>query len=258
MNIVKLCGGLGNQLFQYAFGRVQRKYYGTEVQYALVWYNKKRSIDRPFILNKFKVDVKTRPFMSGKIIRDPHIFNPDLLKEDNCNFIGYWQQKEYYINILPILRKEFCVKEELYTEAFLKLREDIINSNSISVHIRRGDLLINGRDYAQPLNYYNEALHIMKSLKSDCKVFVFSDDLPWCRENFKDVTFVSLVEYLDFELMKLCKHQIIANSTFSWWASLLNDNPTKTIIAPVKWRMKEAEQKMFENGLYFFNDWVLC
>jgi len=258
MNVIKLCGGLGNQLFQYAFGKAQTMLYETDVYYAMLWYNKKRSVDRPYILNRFRVNIRTRPFIPGRIIKDPHRYDFDLLKIDGCNFSGYWQQKEYYINMLPILREEFCVKEELYTKEFLRLRDNIINSNSVAIHVRRGDLLVNGRDYAQTLDYYNEALRIMRSFKNDCKVFVFSDDLPWCKENFKDVTFVSLAEHLDFELMKHCKHFIIANSTFSWWASFLNDNPDKIIIAPNKWRSKQDEQRVFEEGLYFFNDWIVC
>jgi len=257
MNVIRLYGGLGNQLFQYAFGKAQRKN-GTEVCFTTNWYNAKRSATRPYMLGKFDVDVKIRPFICGYIIRDPHRFDLDLLKRNNCNFIGYWQQKEYYIDLLPVLRKEFCVREELYTEEFLKAREDVLNSNSVSMHVRRGDLLMGGRDYAQTVDYYNRALDIMKSLKGDCKVFVFSDDLSWCKENFKDVTFISLPEYLDFEIMKLCKHHIIANSTFSWWASFLNDNPLKTIIAPNKWRSLKEEQRIFEEGLYFFKDWILC
>jgi hypothetical protein len=69
------------------------------------------------------------------------------------------------------------------------------------------------------------------------QVYVFSDDIPWCRANFpKNFIFVDIIDYLAFDLMRVCKHHIIANSTFSWWAAYLNDNPDKVVISPKKWR----------------------
>jgi hypothetical protein len=257
MNVVKIHGGLGNQLFQYAFGKVQESN-GIEVQYDVSWFMKPQVFSRPYKLDKFQVNVEIANL--SKIRRQRVLkekgFAPDLLTLDHHHFDGYWQYVEYYKGIMLILRKEFCVKEELLTKKFFELKERIVNCNSIALHVRRGDLLINDRDYAQELDYYERALDCMKLLKKDYEIFVFSDDMEWCRENFKDVTFVSLIDYLDFELMKYCNHFIITNSTFSWWASLLSENEDKTIIAPKMWRSDSEEQKEFEEKLYL-PEWIV-
>lgn len=254
MNVVKIYGGLGNQLFQYAFGKVM-EVNGIEVRYDLSWFKRKQAFPRPYMLDKFCIEVKTSPFLKQKTIRE-NGFNFDLLRKTNCNFNGYWQYMSYYSKIIPFLKKEFCVKNELLTKEYFDLRAQIICNNSVTLHVRRGDLLVNERDYAQELGYYKGAIKQMKSLQKKCKIFIFSDDIEWCKEHFKDVTFVSLIDYLDFELQKLCKHNIISNSTFSWWTSVLNTNESKIIIAPKMWRSDPKDQVKFEEGLYLKN-WIL-
>jgi tetratricopeptide (TPR) repeat protein len=256
MNTIRLCGGLGNQLFQYAFGKVQETN-GIKVKYDLFWFKKPQVFSRPYLLDKFQVNVSTINYnRTQKKIKEKK-YAPDLLKLDNHYFDGYWQYFEYYKNIIPLLKKEFCVRENLLTKEFFELKEEVTNCNSIALHVRRGDLLINDRDYAQELEYYERALDCMNTLKTDCKVFVFSDDMEWCKENFKDATFVTLVDYLSFELMKFCKHFIITNSTFSWWTSLLCENEDKTIIAPKMWRSDPVDQAEFEKRLYLFDKWMI-
>jgi tetratricopeptide (TPR) repeat protein len=253
MNIVKIYGGLGNQLFQYAFGKVQKEN-GIRVKYDLSWFKKSQPFPRPYILDKFQTNVKISTSTSLPRYKEKE-FDPYIFDLDGFYFCGYWQYAIYYKDLLPELRKEFRVKPEYLTEEYFRLKEDIIINNSISLHVRRGDLLVNTRDYAQTLDYYKRALEEMRDF-NDGKVFIFSDDIVWCKENFKDVTFVSLNDYLDFELMSFCKHNIITNSTFSWWASFLNDNSNKTIIAPKMWRSDSNDQKKFEKGLYLPN-WII-
>lgn len=254
MNIIRIHGGLGNQLFQYAFGKVQESN-GIEVQYDISWFRKPQVFSRPYVLDKFQVNVVEVYFGNYRKIHEIG-YAPELLKLDNHCFDGYWQYVEYYKDIIPLLKKEFCVKEELLTKEFFELKEKIVDGNSIALHVRRGDLLLNNRDYAQELGYYEKALDCMRMLKTDCKIFIFTDDMEWCKENFKGVTFVSLIDYLDFELMKYCKHFIITNSTFSWWASFLNENKDKTIIAPKMWRSNQVEQAEFEKRLYL-KEWIV-
>jgi len=259
MNVIKIYGGLGNQLFQYAFGKVQESN-GIVVRYDLSWFRRPQVFPRPYVLDKFRVNVKTQ--ISVDLLRrlrkiKERGFALDLLNLDNHYFNGYWQYIVYYKDIIPILKKEFCIKKELLTKEFFELKEKIVNSNSIALHVRRGDLLINDRDYAQELDYYERALNCMKAFKKDCEIFVFSDDMEWCKENFKNVTFISLIDYLDFELMKFCKHFIICNSTFSWWTSFLSESKNKTIIAPKMWRSDPKDQIEFEEKLYLFNEWII-
>ena len=135
MNIIELCGGLGNQLFQYAFGKTMESY-GTEVYYNASWYNREYDPPRFYELDKFKVNVKLAPPLKLKLTVESKF--PEPMKVDGCDFRGYWQHVQYYEKVLPILKNEFCVKEENYTEEFVKLRESIINCNSISVHTELG------------------------------------------------------------------------------------------------------------------------
>ena len=242
MNVIKVMGGLGNQLFQYAFGVAQREN-GILVKYETSFYDisKKQKWPRHYLLDKFNTYVRSCLFLSEfKTICESRVgFNLNLLKSDRYNFDGYWQYLEYYTAILPILQKELTLKPEFYTPAYIAFRDVIENSNSIAIHIRRGDYLVQTWGIL-PVRYYFEALSILGDLENK-RYFIFSDDIEWCEsiftENYFDtmITFVDIEDYLSFELMRLCKHQIIASSTFSWWAAFLNNNPDKTVVAPDKW-----------------------
>lgn len=259
MNTIIMKGGLGNQLFQYAFGRAQI-FNGIDVVYNLSWYKKLNDPPRPYWLDKFcivpiKVDhIPYRRLKKRNYIHERG-FNQNLLKKDNCIFNGYWQYYLYYENILPILKKEFQVKKEFYTKEFLNLKEKIVDSDSVSIHVRRGDYINKkGKEFGcLPFRYYYQA--ITKIVKGD--LFVFSDDISWCKKHFKqdyflgEITFVHLEGYLDFELIRLCKYNIIANSSFSWLAAYLNDNPKKIVICPIHW----LNEKFVDKDRYP-KDWI--
>ncbi len=258
MNIIKLCGGIGNQLFQYAFGRVQMAN-GIDVRYDVSWFKKYEEI-RPYRLGKFNINLKLGPFLKQKTIIEGGC-DLDLLKVDNCNFSGYWQYLAYYdqSGILPTLRNEFYVREEFYTSDYLNLRKQIIEVPSVSIHVRRGDYI--GADptlfQIQPLSYYFKALSHVKG-----NLFIFSDDLPWCKEYFKEdyfsrqITFVGLVDYLDFDLMRLCESNIICSSSFSWWAAYLNDNPKKIVVAPERWIVGAINEPRYNNKIHYPKSWI--
>lgn len=244
MNVVKVCGGLGNQLFQYAFGRAQMEN-GLDVGFNINWYGRSKNTNRPYILDKFNIKVKMSDFLPQKNILEKYVkYNPNMTNVTSFNFHGYWQDPRYFKHILPILKEEFKLKKEFYTKEFLEWKEIILNeSASISIHVRRGDF----KDKINILtkDYYRWAIY--NTIESSSNIFVFSDDIDWCIKNFIDDTgwecqFIHLNEYLDFELMRLCKHNIIANSTFSWWAAMLNDNPNKIVVAPKEWRLTEEQQ----------------
>jgi len=259
MNVIIVKGGLGNQLFQYAFGRVQMLN-GLDIIYNLLWYEKSQQKPfRPYRLDKFHIiPIKTnlieypskRKQIQGWV--EEETFNQEFLKKNNCIFNGYWQYYVYYEDTLSILRKEFQVKEEFYTVKFLDLRKRIINNNSVSVHVRRSDYSSHHGFGCLPFRYYFNAI---KKIKGD--LFIFSDDIAWCREIFKKdyfsqkITFIHLDDYLDFELMRLCKHNIIANSSFSWLAAYLNDNLKKIVICPMYW----LNEKFVDKDRYP-EDWI--
>lgn len=252
MNVIKLYGGLGNQLFQYALGKAQDAN-GIDVCFETTWFLKEENKYRPYTLDKFKTTVPIGSFKKQPTLNEISLkYMDDLLftRIDNHNFFGYWQHPRYFTAVLPQLKKEFVVREEFYTEEYLTLKKKILSENSIALHVRRGDYVqINGH-HLLPLEYYTKALELVTG-----DVYVFSDDIPWCKEHFEDVIFVDIEEYLSFELMRLCKSHIIANSTFSWWAAYLSGD--NNVIAPVQWRKDKYGQSFVSKDILSPAGWQL-
>lgn len=240
MNVIHVCGGLGNQMFQYAFGRAMKSY-GIPVRYDITWYNKPHG-DRPYVLNKFNTITDTGAFLWKQDIIRENGLDPGLVQKNGYNFHGYWQSPKYHERVISDLKQEFTVKEKFYTSKFLKLREKIVKENSVAVHVRRGDFLAHHRHQVTSLEYYQRAISLMSTLKDNLVFYMFSDDPTWCKENFKDITFVHQEEYLDFELVRLCKHHIMPNSTFSLWAAYLNGDGIN--IAPTQWDKYPVDQEL--------------
>ena len=260
MNIIKLMGGLANQLFQYAFGKAMMVN-GREVYFDTSWYRGSKK-DRPYELNKFYTTVNTiKAFNQRYPIVDEvalkYEVDMNYLTTNNKNFWGYWQHPAYFKHLKPVLADEFRVRKELYTPEFIDMRAEIICNENVSVHVRRGDYVrVNGH-YLLTMEYFEKAINL---LRDHGRIYVFSDDLTWCRRNFNGCKFVDMNPYFSFELMRLCKHNIISNSTFSWFAAYLNDNPDKQVITPNRWRVdmndsaeRDAEFKQPEQGWTVLN-----
>lgn len=238
MIIIKLQGGLGNQLFQYAFGRS-----------LSVKENKILKLD----ISNYDSDplrsYKLRHFNIKERIAFPlEIFWSKMIKRlgfgQSSYLEGYWQSEKYFSDIEDTIRREFKLKDPLKNEA-QKFSDEIKNTNSVSLHIRRGDYVTNDKlkGFLQPLPlaYYNEAIEIVEKKIDKPHFFVFSDDIAWVKDNLKinhQVSYVSgsgIEDHEELALMSQCKHNIIANSSFSWWGAWLNDNPGKIVIAPKNW-----------------------
>jgi len=236
MNVIKLCGGLGNQIFQYAFGQVQ-KHNGIDVRYNCDWYVKSQEPPRPYRLDKFHINIEIGPLLRQKTIHEADFKLTDF-NRDNCNFNGYWQYLNYYEHIWRILQKELHVQDKFYTKEFLDLRKQIINNPSLSLHVRRTDYISRAGFGVLPLSYYFKAL---EKIDAGVDVFVFSDDMEWCKRVFqtdyfsRKFIFVHLEDYLDFELMRNCDYSILANSTFGYLPAILEDSPEKIVITPPEW-----------------------
>jgi hypothetical protein len=260
MNVVKIQGGLGNQLFQYAFGKAQERF-GINVQYDLSWFAKHKNVTfpRPYRLNKFGTIVQQiKPIPGGlRSIKDPVMeANLNFLKKDNCYFEGYWQCVDYYGKIRGQLCTEFRVREEFFTEDFRSYKNQIVSGESTGVHVRRGDYIGKKGFHTLPLSYY---LHALTETKGD--IFIFSDGIDWCIRVFKQeyfdrkVTFIHLEDYLDFELMKSCTHHVISHSTFSWWAAFLNENKGK-VVCPSQWTELHHRNSISRNGVHYPKEWI--
>jgi len=264
MIITKLNGGLGNQLFQYAVGRTLAINNNTELKLDTACYNKNDY--RNYSLNNFnikeniagadeignfnkkgfgKIIEKLKPRKCRSIfVEKNYSFDRNILKiKDNKYLIGYWQSEKYFIGTKDAIKNEITLKNEL-DEKFSNLLSEIKNNNSVSIHFRQTDYTSakNSVVYSNlNVSYYKKAIQIIeKSVKSP-RFFIFSDDIAWVKKNITlpaSSVYVSDGTAKDYEeliLMSKCKHNIIANSTFSWWGAWLNNNPDKIVIAPEKW-----------------------
>lgn len=264
MIIINLKGGLGNQMFQYAFGRAFSIKNDVEVKldisgyplqsirsYRLSAFNIKESIARDDEVREYKypfgIFSKGWRFFNQRILRDFKMdYEPKLLEYIEHGYIdGFFQSEKYFLKIKEILLREFTLLEPLSPEAAKSAEKIKGTSLSVSLHVRRGDYasdpVIRMRLGLCPLEYYTEASEMISSGFPEATFFIFSDDIEWTKENLHipyPVVYVSSPEIKDYEelhLMSLCHHNIIANSSFSWWGAWLNLNPNKIVIAPKKW-----------------------
>lgn len=240
MNVIKVYGGLGNQMFQYAFGKAMSQK-GIQVAYDLSWFAKPSDPPRPYGLNKFNTRVIQRTATSNCIKETEatyYHYMPEYLKEEGKSFFGYWQNIQYVLPVLEDLKLEFKVNPLYRTFDFDRLKAQILTTDkAIGLHIRRGDYLTKGH-HLLPLSYYKEAL---SAEALDGQLFIFSDDISWCKQQFGETAvYIDMEDYLSLELLKLCPYKIIANSTFSWWAAMLGNN--KVVYAPVQWRLDFKEE----------------
>jgi hypothetical protein len=269
MVIATITSGLGNQLFQYALGRQISHTHKSALYFDLHFYKTEysRRSQRTFKLDqfniKFKAIDKKHRFFMAKTRFFPHQtlhpifateneryyhFNPDVLKVRDYFVIlkGFWQSEKYFDGITQTIREEVQFNNKLSPEFNYYKRLILGTENSISVHVRRKDY-VNNPKISQSfgfigLDYYKSAIEIMKNTLLNCRFFVFTDDKDWVLRNFpKDDSFVFVkntgvdADLDDMHLMMLCKNQIIANSSFSWWGAWLNDNPVKIVLAPKIW-----------------------
>lgn len=262
---VNLLGGLGNQMFQYAIGknialanddtlildltnllRRDENLNHTHREFELDFFNIS-AIKKiyPQKKNSFK-EKCIRRFFTKYINETHHIFDPTVLNnKGNIYLTGFWQNVKYFEGIEPTIRNEFQFKTEPDSNNKLFLTK-VQNCNSISIHFRRGDYITNknSANYHGTCSneYYKNAIIYIKKHVKNPHFFIFSDEINWVEENFNfedEHTFVDINSggrgFEDMRLMSHCKHNIIANSSFSWWAAWLNTNLNKIVIAPKTW-----------------------
>ena len=267
--IVRLNGGLGNQMFQYATALALSKKLNSLLflDLSLLHHDKLRNynlgcfsisgkiIDERIFKNYFNFPLKfIRKFnFLNNIFSDIYFYSEKTFQFDNKIFNlkgnicldGNWQSEKYFKKISSLIRIEFSLHNSL-TIRSEKLLEKIRLTNSISCHVRRSDY-VNNRKSNQihgtcSLEWYKKCFDLILSKTQNPIFYVFSDDLDWTKHNFpKNESFIfcdGLNRNKDFEdlyLMSQCKHNIIANSSFSWWSAWLNSNPNKIVISPKKW-----------------------
>jgi len=270
MIISKIQGGLGNQMFQYAIGRAYAEKLKTNLCLDLSFYRQPFEKDitpRKFELDLFNVKytVAEQSDLSKfhsrsywyRLKRKLGMNVPIHYREGNdCNIKkrkkdiyldGYWQSESFFKDFSEIINADFQFKKALN-----KKSEDIATKikskvTSVSIHLRRGDYvsstLTNAYHGVCDIEYYKKAVGYLKDRISDPYFFVFSDDIDWARANFLPMFDNMEVvpgnegddSWQDMYLMSTCHHNIIANSSFSWWAAWLNNNRDKVVIAPQNW-----------------------
>lgn len=271
---IKISDGLGNQLFQYAAGR--SLYIRSRQSFLLLNTDsfKTNSVRRQFGLNNFNIKGKViEGELFHKILRKNTRYNGvfasmpgyRMIAEDGLriqklphrlgifnSMSGFWQSEYYFKDIRPVLLRELVPVSVPEFPGWLKAE------NTVAVHIRRADYLKESGFGVLNEQYYRDAMSVIRQ-KVGSPVFVFfSDDIGWCKEQFKDESFVFCQEenwgkdYLQLYLLSKCRHQIIANSSFSWWGAWLNNYQEKIVIRPE--RPFADETLMYES--YYPADWI--
>ena len=241
-----LKGGLGNQMFQYAIGRSIAQLNDTALFLEESSYTRSRAYPFPFHLDKFSITPdynKPNPTKGPtRVITEQNLqYNPNVVQEyeEDVIFNGYWQDERYFDKIESLLFSDLRLRPEYMSEEYLAAVHFLENlANPVFVHIRRGERANNKK--AKSIHgliggaYYLEAIDYIKRKKPDSTMLFFSDD-----PEYTDGMFGSMNDYEHFSLMTLCKHAIIANSSFSWWAAWLIRNTEKIVVAPSKWTTNE-------------------
>lgn len=274
MIIVKIIGGLGNQMFQYAAARALAIRKGVPLKldisaFATYYLHQGFELSRVFncsadiartedvrrmlgwqtnprvsnLLSKFNLAA----FRSRELVIEPSFSYWPGIDEapDDCYLTGYWQSEKYFSSSATQIRQGFTFRESM-NDLNSMIAEKILSVNSVSLHVRRGDYLTdknaNETHGLCSINYYKNSIEYISRNTRNPKYFIFSDDIEWAKSNLKIdgqsdyICFNKNEEsYNDMRLMSLCNHHIIANSSFSWWGAWLNPNPTKLVVSPQPW-----------------------
>ena len=276
MIVVKLKGGLGNQLFQYAVGRHLAEIHRTVLKMDISFFDtyelhaysigpfniqenfasakeiRQLTFEKQGILDRIvrralrKTKERAPTYVEERMFR----FDPEILNlPDGVYLNGYWQSEKFFADIAGIIRQEFVVKIPPGGKN-KEFAETIASCESVSLHIRRGSYLIYPYNQVHgtcSLDYYFRCVGCIAKAVKNPHFFIFSDDPGWVRDNLKLPYPTTLVDhngadkdYEDLRLMTQCKCHIIANSTFSWWGAWLSQRGGKMVFAPQQWFAKSG------------------
>jgi Glycosyl transferase family 11 len=277
MILLRLIGGMGNQLFQYAAATTLAKQLNTFVKLDLslltIRPNDPHHVARDYELHAFDIkeefateeEIKffnplPKTFLARvknkirTIVAPPQLYlQPDhgydanfFRQKDNTCIVGSFQSEKFFDRVHDEIKTMYRFKKKVDAISANVLKQ-IETTNSVCLHVRRGDYVSNAH-YSELIGakttdyYYNGLTEILK-LQTDVTVFIFSDDIAWCKQNIKlnvpmifmDDVVCSTDHHIQLNLMSRCKHFIISNSSFSWWAAWLGNYKNKIVIAPKVW-----------------------
>jgi len=294
MKYVALTGGLGNQMFIYAFC-IGLRHRGEKTVLFVPRDNNSKGygdqgyeLDKLFDIQEFE-DWKSRiqttclkqysnfirlfpakfkaslfRYVGMEMVKVPEnfIFYPSIFEFTHKHqlFMGTWQSEQFFDGAASLVRESFQFKQTLLSSLTVELSASMQLENSVSIHIRRGDYLSD--QYSSGFagvctdEYYRAAMDYIQSKIESPRYYVFTDDKEWVKESFRldNAVYVlhntGIDSWQDMYLMSQCKHNIIANSSFSWWGAWLNTNSNKMVIAPKKW------WRLFEKDDVVPDNWV--
>lgn len=283
MIVIKIWEGLGNQMFQYAFAKaLSIKGYDVRLDTNQICYSEKlennRRDKREVTIDKFNINI---PIVNQEELKKFCFLNQSNWKEKSVFFLsqkGLWpvkfyreetvgykreltklrgdfylqgtfQSEKYFADIRKSLLREFTPKNKIRISR--RLKEILENEETVSLHIRRGDYA--KLNHALNIYYYQRAMKKMEETIATPYYLIFSDDIAWVKENL-DIGARNIIvneegglkDYEELMIMTKCRHNIISNSTFSWWGAWLNQNPEKMVIAPKVW-FGEQKKIVLEN-----------
>lgn len=273
MKIVKLIGGLGNQMFQYALSIALKEHFPKdEILFDCSLFNSLHQHNGLELESVFNIDINkaafkqllrvTRPvnnYMLSRAIRIllparrdecvdhwDNSFNSNIFKPEYSYFDGYWQNHLYFDEYKDEIKRYFKFKDRLNDKTKELLDEIRLKDNTVSLHVRRGDYLYK-KIYkgCGDINYYISAVKYILSHIPNPQFYIISDDIIWCKNNLNDYFDKQPVKYIDWNkgiesyqdmlIMSVCKHNIISNSSFSWWGAYLNEHNKNIVCAPKRW-----------------------
>jgi hypothetical protein len=263
MVISRLRGGLGNQMFQYAFGRhVALKRGDRLVLETSQLAGRSRATPRAYGLGMFDVtaslaspdDWRAASGVIVTIAQQRDGFHPDALAvctEADVIIQGFWTSERYFIDIASVIRTELAFTRKTYQYTNERLAHEIPRVNAVCVHVRRGDYVSTPTHFMGfvGVEYYHRAIDLVAARVSHPTFFIFSDDIEWCNTHLTIDQPHAFVRHSrpaedateeDFRLMRACRHFIVGNSTFSWWAAWLSAGAEAVIVAPSKWYAQTA------------------
>lgn len=250
-NVTLFQGGLGNQMFQYANALAVRQKH----PFSLMLFDCNRSVDTHGGLLIFDLfDIKEKGRLSRYKVIKQHL--PKLLsayRQDDYDgsrtgrclsrhYMGFYQSEKYFARCSDKVRKAFRFNTAKLNTKSIEAARQMANQQCLSIRIRRGDYLNeNGKYDTYSLDYYHHGLQYIEQRVGPCIPYIFSDDIGWCRSHLplENAVYVDWnhggESWQDMYLMSRCHHNIIANSTFSWWGAWLNPNTDKIVVAPKQW-----------------------
>ena len=283
MIVVRIWGGLGNQMFQYAMGYAMSRKKHTRLYLDTSFFYKKhnkrqtkRDLDMFYLPIKVKDIVEPEkevscllPFLQspyinflirkflpvkfriGKFVyvkEDKLQYLPKVLsiRNDNIYYDGYWHSDKYFREYRNELLKQFVFSNKKIEDEYVKLCGGNTHTETVAIHIRRGDYISQNNPNVRGVDYYRSAINKIKGYVPHVRFCFFSDDLEWVKSNFNTIDDIVLVnenrtlnDIEEFQLMSKCHHQIISNSSYSWWAAWLNEYKDKIVIVPKVWKNKK-------------------